>query len=188
VLEKPLRNSAVALIAAVAAPILAAQAQPSPSGRSFPASPPAAQPFPPPAPAEPAPPAPAAPAQKHAAPPAAARPAAGAPAVAGTWSGPVTQVGSESKYTVVLTLTAAGGESSYPELHCTGKLTRIGASRSYVFFIEVITQGQREKGGRCPDGSITVARAGDGLAWEWFGSVEGVAAIAYGTLTRKPER
>ena len=82
-------------------------------------------------------------------------------------------------------LTAAGGESSYPELHCTGKLTRIGASRSYVFFIEVITQGQREKGGRCPDGTITVARQGDDLALGWFGSVQGTTVVAYGTLKKK---
>lgn len=100
----------------------------------------------------------------------------------------MTQVGSATKYSLTLTLTAAGGETNYPELNCSGKLTRIGASRSYVFYVEVITQGQREKGGRCPDGTITVARAGDNLAWGWFGSVEGDIAIAYGTLTRKSGR
>jgi len=100
----------------------------------------------------------------------------------------VTQVGSQSKYTVVLTLTASGGETSYPELNCTGKLTRIGASRSYVFFIEVITQGQREKGGRCPDGTITVGRAGDNLAWDWYGNVEGDVGLVYGVLARQAAR
>ena len=170
-LHKPLRNAAAGLLAIVAASTFTAGAQQFPP----------AQPFPP-ADAQPSPPAP----EKRAAPPA-ARPAAG-PAVAGTWSGSVSQVGSQSKYSVVLTLTASGGETHYPELNCGGKLTRIGASRSYVFFVEVITQGQREKGGRCPDGTITVARAGDNLAWGWFGSVEGDIAIAYGTLTRKTGR
>jgi hypothetical protein len=60
--------------------------------------------------------------------------------------GPLTQVGSESKYTVVLTLTANAGQTDYPELKCGGKLTRIGASHSYVFFVEVITSGQADKG------------------------------------------
>ena len=69
----------------------------------------------------------------------------------------MTQVGSETKYTIVLTLTGSGGTSNYPELNCTGKLTRIGASHSYVFYIEVITEGQREKGGRCPDGTSPIA-------------------------------
>jgi len=145
-----------------------------------------AQPYPPPAPpsdwAQPAPPAP----QKPTAPPP-ARLSAG-PAVAGTWTGPVTQVGGTSKYSVVMSLTATGGQSSYPELNCIGKLTRIGASRSYAFFIEVIVQGQREKGGRCPDGTITVTRTGDNLAWEWFGNVDGDIVLAYGTLTPKAGR
>ena len=100
----------------------------------------------------------------------------------------MTQVGSQSKYSVVVTLTAAGGETSYPEVNCSGKLTRIGASRSYVFYVEAITQGHRDKGGRCPDGTITVGRAGDRLVWVWFGSVDDELVVAYGTLTRKPAR
>jgi len=169
------RHWGFGLVAALAGPLLMAQAQQFPP----------AQPFPPPS-AEPSPPGGVQPpSTEH--PPSAPRPVAG-PAVTGTWSGPVAQVGSESKYSIVLKLTTTGGESNYPELNCAGKLTRIGASRSYVFYIEVITQGQREKGGRCPDGTITVARAGDGLAWGWFGSIEGSIAIAYGVLTRQAGR
>ena len=173
-LDKYLRNWAIGLAAAAAVPMLTAGAQQFPP----------AQPFPPP-PARSGSPQTSPPATEKRAPPAAR---SAAPAVAGTWSGEVTQIGSESKYSVVLTLTATGGESNYPELNCSGKLTRIGASRSYVFFVEVITQGQREKGGRCPDGTITVARAGDKLAWGWFGSVEDDVTVAYGTLTRKSGR
>ena len=51
-------------------------------------------------------------------------------------------------------------ETKYPDLDCLGKLTRVGSSKSYVFFVEVITKGQADKGGRCPDGTITVARHG----------------------------
>ena len=51
-------------------------------------------------------------------------------------------------------------ETKYPDLDCVGKLTRVGSSKSYVFFVEIITKGQADKGGRCPDGTITVARAG----------------------------
>ena len=111
--------------------------------------------------------------------------------MAGTWSGTVTQVsavsgaGSQSKYTVALSITAKGGETDYPELGCGGKLTRIGASRSYVFFVETITRGQVDKGGRCPDGTITVTPAGENLGWEWFGVVQGDVIVVSGTLTRK---
>jgi hypothetical protein len=172
-------------MAVLAGPILIAGAQPLPP----------AQPFPPPATRTQRPPPPPPADQDEVAPPPAAKPApaptarpGAGPAIAGTWSGPVTQVGSDSKYSVVMSLTATGGQSSYPELNCIGKLTRIGASRSYVFFIEVIVQGGRDKGGRCPDGTITVARSGDNLVWGWFGSVDGDIAVAYGTLAHKPGR
>jgi len=170
------RDWGFGLAAVLAAPMLLAQAQQFPP----------AQPFPPSS-GEPSAPVPAPPPPAEHPPPGAPRPVAG-PAVTGSWSGPVTQVGSTSRYSVVLKLTTTGGESNYPELNCAGKLTRVGASRSYVFFIEVITQGQRDKGGRCPDGTITVARSGEDLAWGWFGTIEGNIAIAYGTLARKAGR
>src|SRR6516164_4958991 len=80
---------------------------------------------------------------------------------------------------------ATGAETKYPDLDCTGKLTRVGSSKSYVFYTEAITKGQAEKGGRCPDGTITVARQGDDLALGWFGSVQGTTVVAYGTLKKK---
>ncbi len=107
------------------------------------------------------------------------------PAVAGTWSGNVTQLGSEAPYPFSITITAAGGETSYSSLQCKGKLTRIGSSRSYVFFIEVISEGRADKGGRCPDGTITVGRAGNQLAVGWFGSIQNQAVIAQGLLDKK---
>jgi hypothetical protein len=182
-----LRTWTAAVLAAALAPALSAGWQTSPLAQQFPpttARPPSPDSGPPP----PRPPA----TERRAAPPAAeqrpASPAArasGGPAVTGTWSGPVTQVGSKTKYSIVLTLTGAGGETTYPEIPCAGKLTRIGASKSYVFFIEVITEGQREKGGRCPDGTITVGRLGDNLTWAWFGNVDDEPVLAYGVLTRK---
>jgi hypothetical protein len=112
-------------------------------------------------------------------------PAAGGPSVAGSWSGQLTQVGSDKPYKFELSINAKGAETKYPDLDCTGKLTRSGQSKSYVFFVEVITKGQADKGGRCPDGTITVARQGDDLALGWFGSIQGSTVIAYGTLKKK---
>jgi hypothetical protein len=45
-----------------------------------------------------------------------------------------------------------------------------------------------DKGGRCPDGTITLTRAGDKLNWAWFGVPRGDVLVAYGTLTRKTGR
>ena len=78
-----------------------------------------------------------------------------------------------------------GAETTYPDLDCTGTLTRVGASKSYVFFVEIITKGAVDKGGRCPDGTITVARVGNDLALFWFGSIESNTIVAYGTLSKK---
>jgi len=116
---------------------------------------------------------------------AAAPPAAAGPSVNGSWSGEITQVGSQTPYKFEIVINAQGAQTRYPDLDCTGKLTRVGSSKSYAFFVEVITKGQAAKGGRCPDGTITVTREGDGLALGWFGSVQGNTIIAYGTLHKK---
>jgi hypothetical protein len=109
------------------------------------------------------------------------------PAIAGTWSGTVIQVQSSIEYAVVLEITAHGGQTSYPELNCGAKLTRVGTSTSYVFFVETITRGPVDKNGRCSNGTVTVARAGDKLAWEWFGIVKRDAVVSLGTLARNPD-
>ena len=114
-----------------------------------------------------------------------APPAAG-PDIVGDWTGELTQVGSSNPYKFELALTTRGAaETRYPGLDCMGKLTRVGSSKSYVFFVEVITKGQADKGGRCPDGTITVARQGNDLAVGWFGSVQDTTVVAYGTLKKK---
>jgi hypothetical protein len=107
------------------------------------------------------------------------------PSIAGNWSGQLTQVDHQASYKFELAVSAKGAETKYPDIDCTGKLTRVGSSKSYVFFVEIITKGRVEKGGRCPDGTITVARQGDGLALIWFGSIEGKTIVAYGTLSKK---
>ena len=103
----------------------------------------------------------------------------------GNWAGELTQVGSPTPYKFELTINAKGAETKYPDLDCTGKLTRSGSSKTYTFFVEVITKGSADKGGRCPDGTMTLARQGDNLALGWFGSVQGTTVVAYGTLKKK---
>ncbi|MEA2907625.1 MAG: hypothetical protein QOI12_5012 [Alphaproteobacteria bacterium] len=154
------RYCAAALVAAAAAAIAPAAAQ-------FPTFPET----------DPAPPETTAPKPKKA-------PPAG-PNVAGVWAGEVSQVGGTAPYKFEIAITPRVLETKYPDLNCTGKLTRVGQSRSYVFFIEVISQGSFEKGGRCPDGTITVARAGDNLALGWFGNIKGDNIVAYGMLKKK---
>jgi hypothetical protein len=105
--------------------------------------------------------------------------------ITGTWIGQLTQVGSDTPHQFEIAISASGAETRYPDLDCVGKLTRIGSSKSYVFFVETITKGQADKGGRCPDGSVTVARQGYKLALRWFGSVQDDAVVAYGTLSKK---
>jgi hypothetical protein len=107
------------------------------------------------------------------------------PNIVGNWTGQLTQVGSQTPYKFEFAVSAKGAETKYPDLDCVGKLTRVGQSKSYAFFIEVITKGQADKGGRCPDGTITVARQGNDLAVGWFGSIQDTTVVAYGTLKKK---
>jgi hypothetical protein len=160
---KGLRSCAVALVLATAAAIVPATAQfpPTPDDPS-------------------APPLAGTPKGKK------APPSAAGPSIIGGWTGQLTQVGSSNPYKFELTITTRGAaETKYPDLDCVGKLTRVGSSKSYVFFVEVITKGQAEKGGRCPDGTITVARQGGDLAVGWFGVVQETTVVAYGTLKKK---
>jgi hypothetical protein len=101
--------------------------------------------------------------------------------------GPVNSPRSAAKraYKFELVIGPRGAETTYPDLDCTGTLTRVGTSKSYVFFVEIITKGAVDKGGRCPDGTITVARAGNDLVLFWFGSIEANTIVAYGTLSKK---
>src|SRR5262245_19257091 len=68
------------------------------------------------------------------------------PGITGTWDGELNQVGSTAPYKFELSITATGAETKYADLDCTGKLTRVGQSKSYVFFIEIVTKGQADKG------------------------------------------
>ena len=131
----------------------------------------------PPPPPTPAPP-PASPPKKKATPPA-------GPSIAGNWIGQLHQEGGTAPYTFEISITAKGAETKYPDLDCIGELTRVGQSKSYVFFFETITKGRADKGGRCPDGTITVTRQGDNLALGWFGSVQDDVIVAFGTLSKK---
>ena len=104
--------------------------------------------------------------------------------IVGNWSGQLTQIGSQTPYKFELVIGPRGAETTYPDLDCTGKLTRVGASKSYAFFVEIIIKGAVDKGGRCPDGTITVTRAGNDLPLFWFGSIESNTIVAYGTLSK----
>ncbi len=115
----------------------------------------------------------------------AATPTAVGPVISGSWTGQLKQVGRETPYGLELTINAKGAETKYPDLDCAGKLTRVGNSKSYAFYVEVITKGQADKGGSCPDGTITLTRQGDELALGWFASVQGNTIVAYGMLKKK---
>ena len=157
-MAKPFLYAAV-LVLAVSAAIAPTTAQP---------------PLPPPTSA----PQPASPPKKKATPPA-------GPSIAGNWIGQLHQEGGTAPYTFEISITAKGAETKYPDLDCIGELTRVGQSKSYFFFFEAITKGRADKGGRCPDGTITVARQGDNLALGWFGSVQDDVIVASGTLSKK---
>ena len=105
--------------------------------------------------------------------------------VAGTWSGPVRQIGAPKPYALAMTIHEKGGDTDYPDLACGGRLTRVGAAGGYTFFLETITRGRLDKGGRCIDGSITVSMAADKLSWGWVGNHQNQTIVAHGTLERR---
>lgn len=116
----------------------------------------------------------------------AAAPKAGpAETLVGTWAGKVTQIEHDQGYTVVLTVRPGAATTEYPELGCSGTLSRLAGSGPYVFYLAKITRGRHDAGGRCPDGTAVIARAGDKLGFSWFGTVDGHVIFVYGALTRR---
>lgn len=117
--------------------------------------------------------------------------AGGEPAYVGTWTGEATDVQGErvTKYPVVMTLERTRGTIEYPSLKCGGRLTGIGQSSPYVFFIETITHGGLDEtnsaNGGCISGAITVRITGDKLGWGWVGVYGGRSISAYAVLSRK---
>jgi len=106
-------------------------------------------------------------------------------AVLGTWTGNVVQSDGRNDFHVVMTISSNAAETDYPEIKCSGKLTRVGAANGYIFFTETITRGGKASGGDCIDGTITVARAADKLIWGWIGRANNEALVAWATLVRK---
>jgi hypothetical protein len=99
--------------------------------------------------------------------------------IAGNWSGQLTQIERQTPYKLELVIGPRGGKTTYPDLDCTGKLSRVAASTSYVFFVETITKG------RCPPGTVTATRVGDHLALFWFGRFKADTIVAFGSLARE---
>ena len=108
--------------------------------------------------------------------------------IAGNWSGQLTQVDRQTPLQIELVIGPRGGKTTYPDSNCTGTLTRVGTSTSYVFFVETITKNQAAKAGRCLDGTITATRVGNRLALFWFGSIEANTIVACGTLSKRSKR
>ena len=103
----------------------------------------------------------------------------------GTWTGNVQQNSGDWQFTVIMSVTADGGETEYPEIDCGGTLQRVGSANGYVFFTETITRGRVEAGGKCVDGTLTIASNGQGLSWGWIGTYGGKVLVAWSDLVRK---
>lgn len=103
----------------------------------------------------------------------------------GTWTGPVRQQGHAKPYALAMTIHDKGGDTDYPDLACGGRLTRVGSGGGYTFFLETITRGRHDKGGRCIDGTVTVSMAGEKLSWGWVGTHQTQTIVAAGTLDRR---
>jgi hypothetical protein len=107
----------------------------------------------------------------------------------GTWTGNVQQVGRAQGYPIEITLTAKGGETSYPGQNCSGKLVKLGSNADYAAFVETITSGKFDPGTKagCLDGSLTIERGADGVVMSWVTGYGGKAIVAYGALMPKPK-
>jgi hypothetical protein len=102
----------------------------------------------------------------------------------GTWSGPLNQVARAKQFTLTLKLDGKTGTSTYPDAHCSGKLTRAGTVGDTVFYSETITEGKLDAATKagCVDGNFTLIQSGTGLVAGWLGTYDGKPIVVYGVL------
>jgi hypothetical protein len=105
----------------------------------------------------------------------------------GSWTGSVAQVGRASPYAIAITLAGKAGTTNYPGQTCAGKLTRVGTSGDYAFFVETITAGKFDPATKagCLDGSLTLQKSGSGLVMTWMTAYNSKVIVAYGSLQAK---
>ena len=104
-------------------------------------------------------------------------------ALIGVWRGVGRQVpaGVQAEWTIVMTITAAGGKIDYPSLGCGGTLTQLSRNAASAEFHETITYGRNA----CIDGgTITVRLFNGNLSWTWIGQSGGKQYNAIAVLTR----
>ena len=106
----------------------------------------------------------------------------------GSWSGPVDQPGSNTPYSVLMTLQRQAngmleGTTDYPELECGGTLTDVRVDGDEFVFLETLTSGQ----GRCIDqGNVRVRlERGDTMIWRYVSPGSGERVTAQAVLSRR---
>ena len=82
-------------------------------------------------------------------------------------------------------LAPKGPRRSIPISIAPESLHELDRRNHMSFLSKSSSRAEFDKGGRCPDGTITVARQGDTLVLTWFGSIQGKPIVAYGTLSKK---
>ena len=109
---------------------------------------------------------------------------AGAPSVAGNWSGQMRQIdpSKETSYPMTLTLSGKKGTTSYPTLKCGGTLARVAEAKGgYTIYKETVTN---ESGGGCIDGVLIVQPDAGNLILGWFAGFEGEPSLASAVLAK----
>jgi hypothetical protein len=107
------------------------------------------------------------------------------PSVAGNWTGELTQVGSKAPYKLDLVISPMEERRNIPTLIAPESSSASGHRNPMPSLLKSSPKARPKRGGRCPDGTITLTRAGDNLALLWFGNIDAATIIAYGTLAKK---
>jgi hypothetical protein len=107
--------------------------------------------------------------------------------LAGRWSGVALQSDGQTFPAIMIFDRQGHGESQYPSLDCSGKLSGAGSKGAYRFRETIAGYGRAGEGsGRCIDGTITISVSGDVMTWSWAGEWKGKPITAAGTLRREP--
>jgi hypothetical protein len=111
-------------------------------------------------------------------------PASAADPIVGSWTGTVTQEGSDSFETNLTFVSPRGGVSRYPSYPCGGMLVGGPKGDGYEYTETINWGGSDERDGGCIGGAVRIDVVGNKMKFEWSTTFNGQEYKAAGELRR----
>ena len=111
---------------------------------------------------------------------------AGPAGLAGSWSGEMRQIetNTEATYPMTLTFSGKGALADYPTLNCSGLWSKVTETNGYAVYAE---KAVNRNGATCVDGIVMVSLHQGRVFLGWFAAFDGAPTVATAVLSKAAE-